>query len=274
MWLLYLFLSLVVILSALILFAIAPRPKRDAFPFDRTRFAHRGLFDNEQQIPENSLAAFQAAKDAGYGVEFDVRFTADRQIVVFHDDTLERMCGDNRRVDECSYEQLQELRLLDTNEQIPLLSDVLNLLDNTTVLCEIKNVSDYFDTSLCKATYAILCQYKGAYCIESFNPTAVRWFQRNAPKTIRGILSKRYNSDDVMPAFLRPLLSSLLINFYCRPDFIAYQATDQKQPFFRLCGLFRPLRIAWTIHNPQEEKQTKECFDTFIFEGYRPVNTP
>ena len=55
-------------------------------------YAHRGLYDNEHGIPENSMAAFRRAVDKGYGIELDVHLTADNQRVVFHDDTLIRMC--------------------------------------------------------------------------------------------------------------------------------------------------------------------------------------
>jgi len=271
MWILYATLSVAAITVAVTIFAILPRRRRDTSPFDRTMYAHRGLFDNNGNTPENSLAAFRAAKEAGYGVELDVRFTADRQVVVFHDDTLDRMCGDNRRVDECTYEQLLELRLLHSDEHIPLLSEVLEILDDVTVLCEIKPMRSYFDASLCEAAYQILDTYKGAYCIESFNPYMVGWFRKHAPDTIRGILSKRYDKNEVNPSILRPLLSSLMTNFLCRPDFIAYQYTDWKQPFLRFCRLFRPMLLGWTIRNPEEQKVAEQAFDSFIFEGYMPI---
>lgn len=55
-------------------------------------FAHRGLFDNQTRC-ENSLSAFEAAAQAGYGIELDLQMTADGKIVVFHDDDLQRMCS-------------------------------------------------------------------------------------------------------------------------------------------------------------------------------------
>ena len=269
MWILYLLPCLCVALLAIVLFLIAPRRKRDISPFDRTLYAHRGLHNNHD-CPENSLAAFKAAKEAGYGVEFDVRFTADKQVVVFHDDTLLRMCGDSRRVDECTYEQLQQLSLSGTDQKIPLLSDVLEMLDNTTILCEIKPARSYFDTSLCDETNKILTAYKAHYCIESFNPFSVRWFRKNTPQVVRGILSKQYTKGEIKPNILCPLLSSLMTSCLCRPDFIAYQHTDAKQPFFRLCRQLGSTTIAWTIRSVQEQAYAGQHFDTAIFEGYTP----
>ncbi|MBF1041316.1 MAG: hypothetical protein HXK92_06675, partial [Lachnospiraceae bacterium] len=65
------------------------RPGKE--PFMGVLYAHRGLFDHSAGIPENSLAAFRRAVDAGYGIELDVQLTADGVPVVFHDGTLARM---------------------------------------------------------------------------------------------------------------------------------------------------------------------------------------
>lgn len=268
MWFIPLLIFLLIII--LLLWLIAPRRRRNTAPFDRIQYAHRGLHDNQTQQPENSLAAFRAAREAGYGVELDVRFTADRQIVVFHDDDLQRMCGDNRRVDACTYEELQTVRLLNSDERIPLLSDVLSELNGAPLLCEFKTMVLYTDTSLCAAALSLLDEYNGPVCIESFNPFMVRWFRKNAPHYVRGILSKQFMKGEVAP-LLRFPLASLFANVICRPDFIAYQHTDWHQPFFRLCRLFHPMTVAWTVRNSDEESEAKRHFDTIIFEGYRPA---
>ena len=72
-------------------------------------YAHRGLYDNHHGVPENSLPAFRAAAEKGYGVELDVQLSADGQVVVFHDDTLDRICGVHGKVIDYPLEQLQEL---------------------------------------------------------------------------------------------------------------------------------------------------------------------
>ena len=269
MWIYYL-LTAVGGLSLLILLAIMPGKKRNTSPFDRTTYAHRGLHTNDGRVPENSLAAFQAAVQAGYGVELDVQLTADRQIVVFHDNDLKRMCGIDKRVDELTYSELSELRLLDSDQTIPLLSDVLEILDGATLLCEFKALRSYTDTSLCQEALPLLDAYKGEVCIESFNPFMVRWFRKNAPEYIRGILSKKFEKGEVAQALRFPL-ASLFCNCLCRPDFIAYQHTDYKQFFFRLCKWLSPMTIAWTVRSPAEETAAKRHFDAVIFEGYLPT---
>ena len=267
------FFCLLAVLVFLLLLAILPRRRRNTSPFDRTLYAHRGLHSNEGGVPENSLAAFAAATKAGYGVELDVQFTADRKIVVFHDNDLKRMCGVDRRVDELTYDELKTLRLLDSDQHIPLLSEVLGVLDGATLLCEFKAMRSYTDTSLCEAALPLLNSYKGAVCIESFNPFMVRWFRKHAPHYIRGILSKKFEKGEVAQVLCFPL-SSLFANCLCRPDFIAYQHTDHTQPFFRLCRLFHPMTVAWTVHSPAEAEEAKKQFDTVIFEGYLPTDIP
>ena len=220
---------------------VRPRVRRTVDSALLTDYAHRGLHDNATNAPEHSLAAFAAAAAAGYGVELDVQFTADRQIVVFHDSDLKRMCGINKRVDELTYAELRTYRLLNSDQTIPLLSDVLEILDGTTLLCEFKPMRSYTDTSLCMATLPLLNNYKGAVCIESFNPFMVRWFKKHAPQYIRGILSTRFVKGEVAYVLRFPL-ASLFTNWLCRPDFVAYQHTDYKQPFFRLCRLFHQHR--------------------------------
>ena len=77
----------------LTLFAVWPGKRRDDLraPFVGHNCAHRGLFGSDQRPPENSLPAFAAAARNGYGIELDVQFTSDHKLVVFHDDTLDRM---------------------------------------------------------------------------------------------------------------------------------------------------------------------------------------
>ncbi len=105
----------------------------------KTPVAHRGL--HGANVPENSLAAFTAAKEAGYAVETDVRLTKDGALVLFHDDDLNRMCGVDKKVIDCTLAQLQTLTLRGTQEKIPLLTDLLRRIQGEVpILLEIKNV--------------------------------------------------------------------------------------------------------------------------------------
>ena len=118
-----------VLLAAVILLLVALWPGRPSAalvaPFTGRNFAHRGLHSPDKSVPENSLAAFRLAAEAGYGIELDIQLSKDGQVVVFHDDTLDRVCGVKGRVDAYTLEQLQQMRLCKTEERIPLFTEVL-----------------------------------------------------------------------------------------------------------------------------------------------------
>src|SRR5437763_16873656 len=87
----------------------------------RRPIAHRGLFSNPI-VPENSLAAFAAASQAGVPIELDVRLLADGQPVVFHDENTARMTAIDLRIEDLTVADCRDLRLLATAESIPLLA--------------------------------------------------------------------------------------------------------------------------------------------------------
>ena len=151
--------------------------------------AHRGLFNSN--YPENSLSAFENAVKNNYGIELDIQFTKDKKIVVFHDDNLERMTNDKRNVNELLYEELRNLKLLNSNESIPLFEDVLSLVNGKVpLIIEIKNCDNIIE--LGQETYKLLKSYKGKFVVESFNPFVLQWFKNNAKEVVRGQLSGNY----------------------------------------------------------------------------------
>ena len=185
-WVLLICSVVLLVAAGIYLFMIKPACTRraDMAKYGK-KFAHRGLWDAES--PENSLAAFRKAVDAGYGIEFDIHKTSDGKVVVFHDDTLIRMCGVDARVEDLTLAELRELRLLGTDQQIPTLEEMLALVDGRVpLLVELKGES--VNTSLCPVADAILSHYKGDYIIESFNPLLVRWYKKNRPDVVRGQL--------------------------------------------------------------------------------------
>ena len=129
--------------------------------------AHRGLFNNNSDAPENSLAAFRNALEHGFGMELDVQLTKDGKLVVFHDFDLKRMCGVHKKLTELTYAELEQYSLKNSTEKIPLFSDVLELVNGKVPLVvEIKVDFDYKATT--EAAAAMLSEYKGVYCMECF----------------------------------------------------------------------------------------------------------
>ena len=117
------------ILLILYLFLIAPRMfgRRDRTHFYGYHYAHRGLFDNDSNAPENSLLAFQKAVDAGYGMELDVQLSKDDKLVIFHDASLKRMCGIDGKVWDYTLEELQQMKLANSDQTIPTFEEFLKV---------------------------------------------------------------------------------------------------------------------------------------------------
>lgn len=152
-------------------------------------FAHRGL--SSQTAPENSLAAFRSAMDAGFGIELDVRLSKDRVPVVFHDRTLKRMCSVPKKVSELTIAELKKLRLKDTDEQIPTLAETLEFVGGRVpLLIETKLPKRHlwFHT-LERRMIPVLAGYNGEFLLQSFNRHSMRFLKRKLPDIPCGILS-------------------------------------------------------------------------------------
>lgn len=254
------------------LFAIMPRMTgRPSFsPLMGWHYAHRGLHDNKTDAPENSMAAIRKAVDAGYGIEFDVQLTKDRIPVVFHDETLKRVCGAEGNVRDYTYEELQAFPLLGSEERIPRFADVLEAVGGRVPLVIEMKIHEN-PAEVCATADALLRHYNGPYCMESFHPMAVNWYRRNRPEVIRGQLSANFNSPTEKESFTKFLVHHLLTNLLARPDFIAYSHTAKGNLSRRLCGrLFGALSVAWTIRSQEQLDACRKDFDLFIFEGFIP----
>ena len=73
------------------------------------RYAHRGLHGNG--VPENSLAAFEAALNGGYGIELDLHLLADGNLAVMHDPSLRRTAGEDVKIFDLKTEDLTNYHL-------------------------------------------------------------------------------------------------------------------------------------------------------------------
>lgn len=251
------------------LFAISPRLTHRPAPMPNVYYAHRGLHDNQSDAPENSLAAFQKAADAGYGIELDVQLTKDGQVVVVHDFDLNRICQVPGNVEEFTYEQLRQFPIYGTQERIPLFRDVLKLVDGRVpLIVEIKCKRNY---EICNKTQEILQHYRGIYCIESFHPGVLWWYKKNCPEICRGQLSMNYQREEHETNPMYYIMRFLLTNFLTRPDFIAYDCRAMRALSKNLCRrLFLCPSVAWTVKSPEQLERCRAYYDYFIFEGFCP----
>lgn len=263
---------LLLIVFALYLLAIKPRTgmRPDVKPLLGWFYAHRGLHDNESDAPENSMAAFRKAIASGYGMEMDVQLTKDRIPVVFHDETLKRVCGVDGKVRDYTYEELQQFSICNSSEKIPKFVDFLQLVDGQVPLIVEIKIHEKAD-AVCSAADALLREYKGVYCVESFHPYAVKWYKEHRPEVIRGQLSSNFNKPDRKADFSEKLVQYLITNILCRPDFIAYDHRFKENISRVICkALYHPLNVAWTVKSQAELDASRKDYDLFIFEGFLP----
>lgn len=266
---------LVFLILILFLYLLCLKPnsgrREQMRPFEETYIAHRGFFDNHSEAPENSLAAFRRAVERGYGIELDVQLTIDHKLVVFHDVSLKRMCGVRKRLVTCTYKELQEYALADSEEKIPLFTDVLSVVKGQVpLIIEIKPEGDCIGAA--REVARIMKDYRGVYCIESFHPRVVAWYRKHAPEVLRGQLSSvhmKKESGEAPPGQF--VLANLLFNGYAKPDFIAYNHKYANQFSYWLCRkLYSVENAAWTIRSQAELEKAKSIFQIYIFDSFTP----
>jgi len=264
-------LLILIIVAVIYVFLIMPRVTDGAdMDLVSTDYAHRGLWDTLN--PENSLVAALLAVKYGYGIELDVQLSADGHVVVFHDESLKRMCGVDKRVGDCTLAELKRLRLLNTQHTIPTLSELLTAVDGKVpLLIEVKG--DGRDEKLCRRLAELLDVYDGAFAIQSFNPLHLSWFKNYRPRFARGqlVTSYKMSRKSKKSPFICFILSSLLTNVISRPDFISVSLGHIKSLSFRLCAtVFRRRCFVWTVRSSESYKLSHRLGLFAIFEKIRP----
>lgn len=259
------------IIGGVWLYMIWPGKKRPEMEkYKNVKYAHRGLHDDNKA--ENSMSAFAAAKEKGFGIELDVRLSKDGELMVFHDETLTRVVGIEGKVIDYTADELAKMSLLGTADGVPTLRQVLDLIDGAVpLLIEIKMGNG--ESGVAEKFIEVIEGYKGDYIVESFNPIALKIVRRERPDILRGILSAEYMKDEKYQGkLLYRLAQNLALNFLMRPDFIAYDKKGYAVPslgFIR--RVFGTPLITWTIKSQKEEDEAiGHGFDTVIFENYIP----
>lgn len=216
------------------------------------------------------MKAFEKAVDSGYGIELDVQLSKDKVPVIFHDFTLKRVCGQDGKVCDYTYEELQGFTLYGSKEKIPRLSDFLSMVNGRVpLIVELK--VEWTDVSVCPLADEILRGYQGVYCIESFNPLALIWYRRNRNEVMRGQLSDAFFQEEGLKGLLYFVLEHMLLNCVTKPDFIAYNHKYYWTLSRQICKkLYRNLAVAWTIKSQKELDARRKDFDLFIFDSFIP----
>ena len=203
------------------------------------KIAHRGMFDNIK-IPENSIASFKKALKYKYSIELDIQLTKDNIPIVFHDSNLKRMTGVDKLIKDTNYEEIKKLKLLNTNEHIPTLDEVLNLVNNKVLLdIEIKSTKRIKEiTNILKDK---LSNYNN-YVLKSFDPRIVRSLKKNINTEVGYLIDTKHK-----------LLSNILVIKYSKADFLSIsKKLLNTKKFQKLKNKYQLL--IWTIKDKNEIK--------------------
>ena len=236
--------------------------------------AHRALHDVKDGRPENSLAAIRAAMALGFGIEIDLQISKDGQAMVFHDYDLQRLCGVTGAICQRTAEELGNTPLIGSDEGIPTLRQVLDLVDGQVpLLIEIKDQDIKLGPNvgtLEAATAEVLSGYTGPVAVMSFNPHSVMELARLLPDIPRGLTTCNFIKDDwpLVPADRRVALAEIPDFDPTGSCFISHQQDELDSP--RVAALkARGIPIlCWTIRSPQDEEKARQVADNITFEGY------
>jgi len=217
---------------------------------------HRGKHNSI--VKENTLEAIKGAMDDNLAVEIDVRLTKDLKVAVSHDDSLKRVFNVEKKISELSYEEVCQV----TNNGVPLLTDVFNLVDDKIpLMIEIKSGNSL----LKKKVYELLKNYKGRYVIVCFNPFILRYFRKKDSSIIRGQLSHSFNNSK-HSKLTKFLLSRMMLNVFSKPHFISYGINECNTKLlakYKKKGYFI---IGWTYKDERNREILSKIFDNMIVE--------
>ncbi|NLH80500.1 MAG: glycerophosphodiester phosphodiesterase [Phyllobacteriaceae bacterium] len=242
----------------------------------RRPIAHRGLHDARLGRIENTLGAARAAVDRGFSIECDVSLSADDEVVVFHDDTLERLTVAEGRVGERRFAELAGLTMRGGAEHIPSLGQLLAAIDGRVgLVIELKSAfKPVAEDRLAARVAEVLAGYDGPVVTKSFDPRLVVSARRYMPDLAHGIVAER--ADDPvwyggMSAVGRFALTHLLHAPWSRPDFVSYSIRDLPAPGpWALRRLFGRPVITWTVSSPADAAKAALHADQIVFEGFDP----
>lgn len=219
--------------------------------------AHRGIYGGN--IKENTIRAFDKAIMKNMPIELDIQLTKDNKVVVFHDVSLKRLTGINKKIYNLTYKDLHNLV-----SWIPTFEEVLKFVKGREpLLIELKKYNKgYLLEEMCSN---ILETYKGKFAIQSFNPKTIYWFKKNRKDIIRGqLMTNKFNYNYISNIIYR----HMLFNLITKPDFISYNIKGLPNKIIEKRRK-KDIILGWTVKTEQELDKYHNYCDNFIVENLR-----
>ena len=240
--------------------------------------AHRGLHDAAKGVIENTLAAAEAAIAENFAIECDVQMSADGEVFVFHDDTLDRLTDATGLVIDKSAAEIRRARIAGSGESPPTFAEFLALVaGRTPIVCELKSRFDR-DFRLGDRIAALAAAYDGPLALKSFDPDLVAYLRLRWPKLgppgrpcpIGVVAEASYDGPDW--DFLTDEQKRQFADWEelmrARPDFVSFNVDDlpHKTPFFMKELHHLPV-MTWTVRTAAQREAARKWADQIVFEG-------
>ncbi len=234
--------------------------------------AHRGLHDEAAGIIENTSSAFAGAMACDYAIELDMQLAGDGNVIVFHDETLDRLTHQTGPVIDMSVPELRRARFRNSNDRIQILEEVLEQVDEKVpLILEVK--SQWTNVGpLEQRVVEILSHYQGAAAVMSFDTNSVATLRTLSPGLTLGLVAEKFGAVEyaALGWYRRFCSTHLLHAFSIKPDFINYNVKHLPAlapSIARKVGL--PL-LTWTVRTPHDGEVAARYADAMVFEGFRP----
>ena len=232
--------------------------------------AHRGLHDWRQGVAENTASAFAAAIAGGYAIECDLQLTSDGEAVVFHDEQLERLTEGTGLVKDLTAAGMKQLAIRHSTDRVQTLAELLaQVKGQVPLVIELKSHWDG-DQRLAARALDVLKDYRGPYCVMSFDPDVIAAVRRLSPATIRGIVAERADDSyySALPLAKQMELRTLSHLSRTVPDFVSFFFEELPwAPITALRADGMPV-ISWTIRTPLQAARARRHSDQITFEGF------
>ena len=239
--------------------------KKDIEWLNDIKIAHRGLHNLNKGIPENTIAAFSKAIEKGVAIELDIHILKDNNIVVFHDDNLNRCCGINKKIKNLDIKEIKEVRLFGTDHKIPTLTDTLDFVDSKVpIIIEIK--TDVSAKKICPYLLKILENYTGKIAIKSFDPRVCLWLKKNACDIPRGLLITDFKKSKKPNLIKKLFITSMVFIPIYNPDFLSISLSMLKSKKVKNTRKKGLVILGWTFKTKFDYMKYENYCDSYIYE--------
>ena len=234
-------------------------------------FAHRGLHDEALGIAENSPSAIRRAVNAGVGIEIDVQMSVERVPMVYHDETLYRLTGQDGRLSFMKAHEIEAVPYSVGHDHIMSLEACLGLIGGAVpLLVEVK--SHWLGKAQMEASLAaILNQYDGPFGVMSFDPDVIARIKPLLKRGFTGLVTARIPSKDWQGLLEEERQDGRVQYQKARElgvDFLAHNVGDLANPL--LIDFIKEQNLAlfsWTVDRAETLEAARAASAVPIFEG-------